>query len=135
VIVPVGRAAGAGYRGSMRIAVDKTGGMFPVSRRVEIDDDTLRVIDRPVDRPGQDPVHREARLAPADVVQLRHLASRVAAAGDQIDDEPGGVDGGTTVVEVDDGHASSRVEIRMGSTTGSEVWDLLDVVERLTPDG
>lgn len=105
--------------------------MFPVHRVVQIDEHTVRVTETAID--GSTEQRREAPLAPADVAQLQELARRVVAAGDQIDEAPSGVDGGTTQLRVDDGQATSRVEIREGWTTGAEVWELLDAVERVMP--
>ena len=105
--------------------------MFPVHRVVEIDERTVRVTETPVGEHGKR--RREAPLARADAEQLRELARRVTAAGDQIDEASAGVDGGTTQLRVDDGQANSRVEIREGWTTGAEVWALLDAVDRVTP--
>ena len=115
----------------MRIAVDQTGGILPRHRRVEIVDNTLEITDHFRGGSGKGPTPRKAKLTTQDVTKLKGLATRVARAGDQIDTEAGGIDGGQTVVEVDDGSAKSRVEIRRGRTTGQEVWDLLDVVEGL----
>jgi hypothetical protein len=115
----------------VRIAVDQTGGIFPRDRRVEIVDNTLEITDNVRSGSSGGPSRHKAKLSRQDVTRLKGLATRVAQAGDQIDTESGGVDGGQTVVEVDDGSATSRVEIRRGRTTGQEVWDLLDVVEGL----
>ncbi|MGH3992256.1 MAG: hypothetical protein ACRDSN_07285, partial [Pseudonocardiaceae bacterium] len=100
----------------MRIAVDKRGGLFPVDRRVEIDDNAVRVTDTPPGATAELAITREQPLATTDALRLRELASQVVAAGDQIDDGPGGVDAGATVIDVDDGQGHSRVEIRMGRT-------------------
>lgn len=97
---------------------------------MEIVDNTLEITDNVRSGSGG-PTRHKAKLTTQDVSKLKGLASRVAQAGDQIDTESGGVDGGQTVVEVDDGSAKSRVEIRRGRMTGQEVWDLLDVVEDL----
>ena len=94
---------------------------------------TVRVTETPTE--GQGKRQRVVPLAQADAEELQELARRVTAAGDQIDDRSAGVDGGTTQLRVDDGQASSRVEIREGWDTGAEVWDLLDAVERVTPKG
>ena len=115
----------------MRIAVDQSGGMFPRHRHVEIVDNTLKITDLVAGRSSRFPERRTATLTNQDVTRLKGLAAVVARAGDQIDTESGGVDGGHTVMEVDDGSAMSRVEIRRGHTTGQEVWDLLDAVEGL----
>lgn len=115
----------------MRIAVDQSGGMFPRHRHVEIVDDTLEITDLVAGRSSRVPERWTATLTNQDVSRLKDLAAVVARAGDQIDTESSGVDGGQTVMEVDDGSAMSRVEIRRGRTTGQEVWDLLDVVEGL----
>ena len=115
----------------MEISVETSGGLFPVHRVVEIDEHTVRVTETPVG--GHEKREREAPLAPEDAEQLQRLARRVTAAGDQIDDAPAGVDGATTQLRVDDGQASSRVEIREGWDTKAEVWDLLDAVDRVTP--
>ncbi|MGH3565208.1 MAG: hypothetical protein ACRDRH_04085 [Pseudonocardia sp.] len=117
----------------MRIAVDKQGGLFPVDRRVEVDDHAVTVIDIPTGSTAEEAAVRVQPLATADAVRLTELATLVVAAGDQIDDGPGGVDGGTTLIDVDDGQGQSRVEIRMGATTTQSVWDLLDAVDRLMP--
>jgi hypothetical protein len=115
----------------VHIHVETSGGMFPVRRVVDIDGRTVRVTES---APGTgDPRSREAPLAHADAEHLQELARRVTARGDQIDDAPAGVDGGTTALRVDDGEATSRVEIREGWSTGAEVWELLDAVERVTP--
>ncbi|MGE3287424.1 MAG: hypothetical protein AB7J32_15160 [Pseudonocardia sp.] len=115
----------------MHIHLETRGGMFPVHRVVDIDGHTVRVTES---APGTgDHRSREAPLAHADAEQLHELARRVTAAGDQIDTAPAGVDGATTALQVDDGEATSRVEIRDGWNTGAEVWELLDAVERLTP--
>lgn len=115
------------------IAVDKTGGMFPVKRTIEVSGSRLRVTDEAVDAPGREPIRSEAALSHGEVATLSVLAGRVAAAGDQIETAPAGVDGGTTVVRVQDGPVASRVEIRDGSRVGPEVWELLDALDRLTP--
>jgi hypothetical protein len=115
----------------VRIAVDQLGGMFPRHRRVEIVDNTLEITDLVAGRSSGAPERFTAKLTNKDVTRLRGLAAVVARAGDQIDTESSGVDGTQTVMEVDDGSAMSRVEIRRGRTTGQEVWDLLDVVEGL----
>ena len=106
--------------------------MFPVHRVVEIDERTVLVTETTPGK-GDQSTRREARLARADAEQLRELARRVTAGGDQIDEASAGVDGGTTELRVDDGQVTSRVEIREGWTTGVEVWDLLDAVDRVAP--
>jgi hypothetical protein len=115
----------------VEISVETSGGMFPVHRVVEIDERTVRVTETAAG--GHETVQREAPLARADAEQLQELARRVTAAGDQIDEASAGVDGATTQLRVDDGQASSRVEIREGWDTKAEVWDLLDAVDRVTP--
>lgn len=124
-------AASKGETGRVRIAVDQTGGMFPRNRRVEIVDDVLEVTDHTRDAAKRGPARRRAKLTNEDVNRLQGLAARVTRTGDQIDTESSGFDGGQTIMEIDDGSAKSRVQIRRGRTTGQEVWDLLDVVEGL----
>lgn len=119
----------------MRIAMNQTGGLFPRDRHVEIRGDRIEVTDQPLGQSKQGTQRHTAKLAGEDVARLHELATRVAIGGDQIDTESSGVDGGQTVLEIDDGAVKSRVEIRRGRSTGQEVWDLLDAVEGLAATG
>lgn len=100
--------------------------MFGIDKEVSISDEQVTV--------NNDGKQTRESLSAAELARIKALAAKVAALGDVTDTGSAGVDGGATNIEIEAGEKSSTVSISSGDDTPKEVWELLDEIEKLSPD-
>ncbi len=102
--------------------------MFGLDCTIEIDEDQVVTCD--AGDPASEPSPRQLTTSEAEEVKV--LAQRVVELGDQEEDEPAGVDGGVTKLDILDGTQTTKVTVSTGSSTSDDVWQLLDAIDRIS---